>query len=157
MKKLIYLLSFTFLMLQSCSSGDGSGSENSNITFLENYNGTDWKWEDGHGYILYYRFNNTIKNPFTIYSAADYTISQPCLGVIPVSSSPSFNITENSTNKLVVQIYSSSAEYSFYKFELKNGVMSLTEDYYKDNIFVEESYEILFKESINKKNIPICN
>lgn len=39
MKKIIYLLSIAFLMLQSCSSGDGSGSSNNNSLLLKK-----WYW-----------------------------------------------------------------------------------------------------------------
>lgn len=40
MKKIIYLLSITFLLLQSCSSGDGSNSGSSTILCKKQVNGT---------------------------------------------------------------------------------------------------------------------
>ena len=39
MKKIFYLLSVAFLLLQSCSSGDGSGSSNNNSILLKK-----WYW-----------------------------------------------------------------------------------------------------------------
>lgn len=43
MKKIIYILSITFLVLQSCSSGgDDNNTTNSNQTFLEKYANTFW-------------------------------------------------------------------------------------------------------------------
>lgn len=155
MKKLIYLFSITFLLLQSCSSDNGSSDESTN-TFLKKYDGTTWMWEDGYGYIQYFKFNNTTKNPFTLYQSDDYKAPQACLTVVNVSSLNQFNVTENSTNKVVVQI-GSSAEYSFYTFELKNGIMTSTVKQYVNNAIVDEDNIILTQESISKKNIPICN
>lgn len=112
-------------------------------------------WEDGYGYIQYFKFNNITKNPFTLYQSNDYKENQACLTFVNVSSLSQFNVTENSTNKVVVQIGSSS-EYSFYTFELKNGVMTSNVIQYVNNKIVDEDNIILTQESINKKNIPIC-
>nr|WP_315148101.1 hypothetical protein [uncultured Flavobacterium sp.] len=154
MKKLIYLFCITFLLLQSCSSDSGSSDDSSN-TFLKKYDGTTWMWEDGYGYVEYIKFNNTTKNPFTIYQSDDYKVPQACLTVVNVSSLGQFNVTENSTNKVVLQI-GSSTEYSFYTFELKNGVMTSTIVEYFNNKIVGEDKFTLTQEAINKKNIPIC-
>jgi hypothetical protein len=153
MKKLIYLLSITFLLLQSCSS-DSVSSDDTTNTFLKKYDGTTWMWEDGYGYIQYFKFNNTTKNPFTLYQS-DYSEPNACLTVINVSSLNQFNVTENSSNKVVVQI-GNSADYSFYTFELKNGVMTSTVVEYVNQNIVDEDNIVLIQESISKKNIPIC-
>lgn len=154
-KVLISFLSFIFI-LQSCSSGDDGDSNNSSSTFLKIYDGKTWMWEDDHGYIEYYKFNNSTKNPFTLYHSGDYLTPPACLMVINTISLGQFNITENSTNKLVLQI-GSSAGYSFYTFELKSGVMTLTVVQYRNNQIVDVDNIVLIQESINKKNIPICN
>jgi hypothetical protein len=157
MKKLLFIFSLSFLVLFSCSSGgDDDNSENSCSTFLECYDTTDWKWEDGHGYLIYYRINNTANNPFTVYYYNDYEFAQPCLQVIPISGF-NFNITENSKNKLVVHQNVSSGDFAFYTFELNSGVMSLNVVEYEDNAIVHDDLFILFEESVNESNIPICN
>lgn len=156
MKNLFLIFSISFLFLFSCSSGDDDNSENSCSTFLECYDGIDWKWEDGYGYLIYYRINNTTDNPFTVYYYNDYEFAQPCLQVIPISGF-NFNITENSKNKLVVHQSVSSGDFSFFTFELNNGVMSLHVVEYENDTIVDDDLFILFEESVNESNILICN
>lgn len=155
MKKLLYILSFSFLIFFSCSS-NSDDSEKSCSTFLECYNATDWKWEDGHGYLVYYRINNTANNPFTLYYYNDYEFAEPCFQVIPISGF-NFNITENSKNKLVVHQNVSSGDFTFYTFELKNGIMSLNVVEYEDDAIVDDDLFILFEEPVSENNTPICN
>lgn len=154
MKKLLFALSLSFLFLISCSSENNK--DESCSSYLECYDGTDWKWDDGQGYLIYYRILNNPDNPFKIYLYNDYDFDPPCMEVYNVSA-VNFNITENIPNRLVVQVYDSSTKYSFYTFELKNGVMSLTVVEYENNTIVDEDYSVLFEESVSKSNIPICN
>lgn len=155
MKNTLFILSLSFVILFSCSS-DNEKVDDSCSTYLECYDGTDWKWEDGHGYLVYYKINNNSNNPFTLYYYNDHDFAQPCLQVIPISGFD-FNITENSKSRLVVHQYVSSGDFSIYTFELKNGIMTIHVVEYEDDAIVDDELFILYEETVSKSNISICN
>lgn len=140
MKNILFILSVSFLLLFSCSSGD----DNSIITFLEKYDGTVWVrngMEDGENFTLYMRFINYELNPFEFWefynNQCNYYDSHGIAGEMSLTLNSNdtlkfeyFNIINGAIQTLYKSTITSDSNNMFLKVEeYQNGVLISTKEY----------------------------
>ena len=178
MKKLIYLLSITFLLLQGCSSDNNNSDEqsNDNLLFMERHNGFSWKSKTEDKYLW---INNTT-NP-KVYANASIGL----YFYTPASSGLCHNqeiYWANRTKDFIIESYNNqqSLVLKYYKyitlstwswkredlaktrtFTVQNNILKEEIEYFENNTSAKKEviyYDSLGKVFINSKisNFKVC-
>lgn len=139
MKNLLFIFCLSFLVLFSCSSKEN----NSNITFLEKYDGTVWVrsgMKDGENFTLYMRFINDELNPFEFWEfynndQCNYYDSHGIAGKM------SLTLNSNDTLKFEYSNIINGAIKSLYKSTITSDSnnMFLNVEEYQDGVLVSTS------------------
>ena len=148
MKKIIYILVLS-LFIFNCSKSDDDTCN----TFLECNDGSTWILNyDFSSVSVLYRINNNIKNPFEQWIIFD---GEDCYYQGDFEADFDFTITENTKDKLVINIDLGGGDSETATFSIVNGELK---EIYSQYISGESYEEILiFQETtIDVDNLTIC-
>ncbi len=131
---------------------------NSDITFLENYEGTKWvySYNDGDNTITW-RIINNLSTPLEVWeiysdqNCHDYVLINP--------DEEGYSIVENLNNKFVIREYSNDNKIHYdYIYIVNNNTITETKKRYEEGTLTEEEEGRVFtKTSIDVDGFVLCN
>lgn len=129
-------------------------TEKDEKTFLENYEGTLWKYgEVKDGLTIYAKINRSETEPFELWL---YNVIDQCYFYERYSESASTEVIENLNNSVRLKIKENEKEHGIFTLTIHGNSLSVNLDSFKDGELIKEEYFTLKKSNDKISDLKIC-